>query len=396
MRTAIIGGRVLDGTGDPPIDDGLVVVSGNVIEHAGHRGGYKLEGDISRVDARGKTILPGLFNCHAHLCHPEPQDPEFSWPTPAVSILLATKYARQTLESGVTTVRDMGSYHDGTVGLRDAIARGVIVGPRILVSVRPITITGGHWHFVGVEADGPDDVRRKAREQLKAGADHIKLMATAGVGTPGQRGTETQFTREEIAAAVDVAERAGKRVAAHAHADQGVLDCVEAGVTTIEHGSGISQRTATLMAERGVFLVPTMQVLYFIAERGSEIGVPAWKVENSKRRLEIRARNLPVALREGVLLAFGTDSGGRYSPHGEIVTEMKLLHDLGVSTSDVIHCATLASARACGMDDRLGSLEAGKLADVVVVDGNPLDDFEAFRKVVMVLKEGELVVNKSA
>ena len=258
METLVlVGATLIDGTGAEPVRGRAVVVEGDRITQVVH-GARAPRG--RRIDLSGFTLLPGLINCHVHLCFGAEADPvrALKDEPPALTALKVLRRAHETVEAGVTTVRDLGGREYVELAVRRAIAEGLFPGPRILGAGRPVCMTGGHGNFVGREADGPDDVRKAVREQLKAGVDVIKLIATGGVMTPGVEPGSPQLTLDEMRAGVEEATKAGRRTAAHAQGSTGIADAVEAGITTIEHGIFLTDEIIAAMKRRGVFLVPTL------------------------------------------------------------------------------------------------------------------------------------------
>jgi imidazolonepropionase-like amidohydrolase len=312
----------------------------------------------------------------------------------ATTALRAAVHAKKTLESGVTTVRDMGGKNYIDLALRDAIAGGMIPGPRMLASGRPVVMTGGHGWPMAREADGPDEVRKAVREQLKAGADVIKLMATGGVMTPGVEPGSPQLTLEELKAGVEEAGKAGRRTASHAQGTTGIKNAVLAGITSIEHGIFLTDEVIELMLERGTYLVPTLVAPYWIVKKGRAAGIPDYAVKKSEDVIEAHLASFRKALAAGVKIAFGTDAGTPFNEHGANTFELELMVENGMSPMQALEAGTRVSAELLGIADKVGTLEPGKLADVVVVAGNPLDDIKAVREVRLVIKEGRIVKEK--
>jgi imidazolonepropionase-like amidohydrolase len=281
-RTVLTGATLLDGSGAPPVAGRAVVVEGGRIA-AVVAEREAPAGTALRLD--GLTLLPGLINCHVHLCFGGEADPAAALQRDsyATTVIKAVLRARHTVEAGVTTVRDLGGRDYAELSVRDAIRAGLIPGPRVLAAGRGICITGGHgWHLIGREADGADDVRKAVREQIKAGADVVKLFATGGVMTPGVDPNAAQLTLDEVRAAIEEARKAGRRTAAHAQGSDGIAHCLEGGITTIEHGIFLTEALCRRMAGDGVALVPTLIAPAAIARGGLAAGIPEFAVRKSE------------------------------------------------------------------------------------------------------------------
>jgi imidazolonepropionase-like amidohydrolase len=313
----------------------------------------------------------------------------------ATTVIKAVLRARQTVEAGVTTVRDLGGRDYAELSVRDAIRQGLITGPRVLCAGRGICMTGGHgWNLIGREADGPDDVRKAVREQLKAGADVIKIFATGGVMTPGVEPNSAQLTRDEVRAAIEEARKAGRRTAAHAMGGDGIANCLEGGITTIEHGVFLTEALCERMARDGVALVPTLIAPAAIAAGGVAIGIPEYAVRKSLAVADRHLEGFRLALRAGVSIAAGTDAGTPCNPHGTLVPELALMVKGGMAPAAVVHAATAAAARALGLEDETGRIAPGLAADLLAVDGNPAERVEALDEVRLVIAQGRIVVNR--
>jgi imidazolonepropionase-like amidohydrolase len=395
-RLILSGAALIDGTGAAPVKGRAVVVEGDRIVAVTPEG--RDPGGAAVLHLDGLTLLPGLINCHVHFClggEPDParvlaQDP------PATRVLKAALRARQTIEAGVTTVRDLGGVDGIALAIRDATRAGLIPGPRVLAAARGICMTGGHgWQF-GREADGADDVRKAVREQLKAGADVIKIFATGGVMTPGVEPGSPQLTPEEIRAAIEEARKAGRRTAAHAQAEQGIAACVDAGIDSIEHGIFLTEPIAQKMAKEGIALVATLIAPEQIVIHGVRAGIPEHAVRKSEA---VRARHLEsfhMAVRAGVPIAAGTDAGTPLNPHGSIVPELALMVKAGMTPLETIRAATATAARLVDLGQELGTIAPGLAADLVAVDGHPEERVEALADVRLVLTSGRIVVNRVA
>ncbi len=396
MGILFVNGRVLVGDGGKP-ERASVLVEGEKIAKV-WEGEAHLPQGVQQEDISGCTLLPGLIDAHVHICldgSPDPMGVLECTPDTLLA-LRAAHHARQTLLSGVTSVRDMGGKNGVDLILRDAIRGGLIAGPRMLASGRPIVMTGGHGWQMAREADGPHEVRKAAREQIKAGADLIKLMATGGVMTKGVEPGSAQLSEEEIRAAVEEAHKAGRLCATHAQGTQGILNALRAGIDSIEHGVFLSEEALDLMLQRDVPLVPTISALHCIEEKGVQAGIPAFAVEKTKRLREDFLRSVSMAKKAGVRVAMGTDAGTPFNLHGENSRELELLVSLGgFSAGEAIKAATQVGAQVLGWDTELGTVQEGKLADILVVRGNPLENLGLLRdrrEILWILKGGKPVV----
>lgn len=329
-------------------------------------------------DHSSRVVLPGLIDLHEHLNG----DDEYAFsdgsvdPTAAEWGLVLARQARRVLARGVTTVRLVGAPDHVDFDLRRAIARGVAVGPRMVCAGQPICMTGGHGWFMGLEADGPAEAARAARRQVKAGADWIKLMASGGVGVTreGEEPGQPEMTVEEMRAAVNAAHFAGIKATAHADGVPGIRNALEAGIDCIEHGIFMREEEARFMAEHRVVLVPTMSTMHGIAHRAEELNLPRSWVPIAESVLEPHAASLEAAVRAGVTIGAGTDG------FGDIVDEVRMIRDAGLSDWDALGTATWGAADILGLGHRIGRLEAGYAADWIAVEADPLSDLEALRR----------------
>ena len=373
-----------------------VLIDGNRIAAVGRPDDFGSDPGIESLDVSGKTILPGLSNNHVHLGWSG-----MGWDGGPMGILRdqalsdsdgihgikAVANLRKSLRAGLTSLRDLGMNNSG-FDAKDALTRGMVKGPRLEIAGRALMCTGGHTWWCGREADGVDGVREAVREQMKNGADIIKIMASER--TP-------QFSQEELQAAADETHRYGKKITTHATIPDAIRNVVNAGFDSIEHGGPAADDVLETMAERGVMVVPTLSPFILQTELGPSRGMPDDVLAARHVRFE---KNPPgkalVKMREaGIKFAFGTDAGSPCVPHDEIVSEMESLLRFDVVTSqlDVLQMLTVNSAELRGDADKLGTLDVGKLADLVVVDGDPLEDISALRNVVHVFLDGEHLVN---
>jgi imidazolonepropionase-like amidohydrolase len=395
MTVALLEGRVIVGDGRVFEKASVLVEGDRIVRVSAKR--LTAPKSARRIPLAGCTLLPGFIDAHIHICMDAGPDPIAGalQETVALATLKAAKHARETLMAGVTTVRDMGGRDGVDLGLKQAIRMGLVPGPRMLVSGRLICMTGGHGWQVGCEADGVDAVRRAAREQIKSGVDIVKLMATGGVLTPAVEPGSEQYTEAELRAGIEEAHKVGKRTATHAMGTRGILNALRAGIDSIEHGVYLDEEAVALMKKRGVPLIPTIAALYHIETRGLAAGIPAFAVEKTSRVKPFHLASLRLAHEAGLDVAAGTDAGTPFNRHGENLMEIKLLVDYGgFSAAAAIEAGTRVSAKVLGLEKDLGTVEEGKLADLVVVEGNPLEDIGrlADRKAIRLVVQGGRIV----
>ncbi len=409
--------RLIDGTGAPPRDQQALLVKDKRIAALGSEAEVVQANDVPpdarRIDLKGKTLLPGFIDCHVHLMwNPDPKAPPQRYTKIPVrdeaywkcrSLLYAVTACRMTIEAGFTTVQDLGNPNDAIFALRDSMAAGEYLGPRILASGKCITHTGGHGtegaeDFAHV-ADGPDEVFKAVRKQIVAGADVIKLMGgTRPALSPPFRGRQG-YTTEEMKPGVEEAHRAGLRVAVHAHSDtQGIKNSILAGVDSIEHGFPLDEEGAQMMVERGTFLCPTLSVNPASLE-AIRLGVWAYKgsEEQVKRMAEYAPRTIEIAHKAGVKIALGTDAAMPLVMHGGNAREFELMVEYGLSPMESLLAGTRNAAQNLRLIDQIGTLEAGKNADLVVVDGDPLEDIRILKQlecIKLVIKDGAVVIDR--
>ncbi|HET7258619.1 MAG TPA: amidohydrolase family protein [Candidatus Acidoferrum sp.] len=355
------------------------------------------------IDLSKFTVLPGLIDCHTHLADlADPEPLHVLQKTSAEIAYAAIPNARVTLLAGFTTVRDVGTYRAfNDVALRDAIARGDVIGPRMFVAGAYITISQGAGAMTGLapdiqlpwdlhfgEANSPWEVRQKIRELAHRGADHIKILSSGAVLTHGSNPKSIEFTPEELQAAVDEARNFGLRVAAHAHAAEGIKNAISAGVASVEHATLIDDEGIALAKERGTYLDMDIYDEECIQEAGKRSQEPAEFLEHDRELGEIQRRNFTKALRAGVKLAFGTDAG--VCPHGINARQFAFMVKYGMTPLQAIQSATVSAADLLGKSDALGSLRPGKYADIIAVSGNPLEDVRVLENVKFVMKEGKV------
>lgn len=388
-KLVVRGGTVIDGTGRAPIRDAAIVVEGDRITQVGAMKDFApdaLNGSATRViDAKGKWVIPGMFNLHEHLDNHRGTNTFQARAAQPTEVLLirAFRNALSSLIHGVTTVRDMGAKGDTNLYMRDAINSGQLLGPRVFACGQPISMTGGHGSEICVEADGVDGVRLAARKQLKLGADLIKVMASGGYVNQGRdQPWSPQLTKDEMRAAIDEAHNAGKPTGAHCHPARAIKAVIEAGVDTIEHGALMEKDSAELMEKQNVYLVPTLDESWMIAEHGEELGRPKWLVQACREKLDHRLEVFAYAISGKVKCGVGTDVAG------EMGREMSHMIDAGMSNLDALVAATRHGAEVLRIQDQVGTLEDGKYADLVILDADPLVDILTVDSPRLVVKGG--------
>jgi imidazolonepropionase-like amidohydrolase len=400
--TIIHAGRVIDGRGDMPQVEMSIVIEGDRITKLVR--GYIPAGNGDKlIELKSHTVMPGLMDMHTHLTSQHSKDSytERFFMDQADYAFRSTMFARATLMAGFTTVRDLGDNGVNTIALRKAVQQGWIAGPRIFTSGKSLATTGGHADpsnalrgdfrrdtgpLEGV-INGPDDARKAVRLRYKDGADLIKLTATGGVLSLAASGQNPQFTDEELRAVVSTARDYGMTIAVHAHGTEGIRRAILAGVDSIEHGTFMTDELIELMKKTGTFWVPTNLAGEWVAEKAKEPGYFPEIVRPKAAAIGPAIREtFAKAQAAGVKIAFGTDSG--VSPHGQNAREFELMVAGGMPPMKAIQSATLQAARLLRIDDRLGTLEPDKLADVVAVPGDPLENMRAMHDVVFVMKEG--------
>ena len=401
--TAIRASRLIDGTGIAPVADAVVVVRGERIEAVGPAASVTIPAGARVIDLPGYTLLPGLVDCHVHITGMpgDGGDTAELKETDAHKAIYGVVNARTTLEAGFTTVRDVGAGSYATVALREQIDKGLVPGPRLLVATRGLGITGGHGDINGWSpeldlpgtteiADGVEELRKAVRRQVKFGADFIKVVASGGVLSSGDAPSAVQYTFEELKTVVEEASHSGRKVAAHAHGAASIVDAARAGVASIEHGSLVDDAGVRAMKEHGTYMVPTLYTLDFIVDEGAAHGVPEYGIAKARAMRQAQRENLRRAWQAGVKFAYGTDAA--VFPHGRNGRDFDILvRQLGVPPLEAIRMATASAADLLGLADRVGTLKANLLADLVAVEGDPLDDIRRLERVAFVMKGGQVV-----
>jgi imidazolonepropionase-like amidohydrolase len=400
-RVILRAGKVLDVKSGRTLSNQAIVIEAGKIVSIG--GDAKPNTGDQVIELPNATVLPGLIDAHTHLTG----DPrQIGYQALGISVPRATltgaHNARVTLEAGFTTVRNVGAEAFSDVALRDAINDGDIPGPRMLVSGPALGITGGHcdenllpyeFHYSGEGvADGVEGVQRKTREVIKYGADLIKICATGGVLSHGDNPQASQYTLEEMKAIVADAHRLGRKVAAHAHGAQGILWASQAGVDSIEHGSYIDDAAIAEMKKNGTYLVPTLYLADWFLANAEQLHVPAEYIAKGRAAMSAARKNVGHAFSSGVKVGFGTDAA--VYPHGLNAHEFAVMVKLGLTPLQAIQSATVNDADLLGWSDKIGTIEPGKWADLIAVDGDPLQDVTMLERVKFVMKGGDVVKNE--
>ena len=401
----LTGGVLIDGTGRDPIPNASVVIGddGRITE-AGALARLPLDAEV--YDVGGRTIMPGLMDAHVHFMLAGERDFEsvFLKQTSEYMAIKATVSARNLLDAGFTTVRDVGAPGRLALSLRDAVNAGLVPGPRILAAGRIITATSGHVDLLppgvsrvdgtaGRIADGPAEILRAVREQVKVGADLIKFCATGGVMDPQLAPDVPEYSAEEVQTLITEAHKMKKPVAAHVHGAEGAKIAIRAGVDTIEHGTMLDEEAVQLMREAGTVLVPTLTPSHQVRQQGDAANLPAHVMEKFAVTSAAHAQSLTMAIEAGVSLALGTDAGTPFYPHGLNAIELQLMVAEGLSPMATIVAATSGAAKALRVDKSTGSLVPGKLADLLVVDGDPLADIALLQdqsRLHLILQSGQV------
>lgn len=401
QKTVINAGRLLDVKTGRVLTNQQIVIEGDKIVSIGPATATPAGAQV--INLPNSIVLPGLIDAHTHLTF---ENTKLGYEGLGVSVpretLTGAKNARLTLMAGFTTVRNLGATGYSDVALRDAINDGDVPGPRMLVSGPALSITGGHCddnllpfeyhHTADGVADGIPAVQHRVREVIKYGADVIKVCATGGVMSKGDDPNTSQYTLEEMKALVVDAHRLGRKVAAHAHGAQGVTWASEAGVDSIEHGHLMNEESIATLKKNGTYLVPTLYLTEWWAENGSKMHMPDFIVTKMKSVSAQSEKNLQKAFQAGVKIALGTDAA--VYPHGLNAHELAVYVKLGLTPLQAIQAATINDADLLGWADKIGTIESGKLADIIAVDGDPLKDVTTLQNVRFVMKGGQVFKNE--
>ncbi len=401
----IHNGILIDGNGGRPVSNAAILIKNNMVEYAGAEDSLDLpSAEIKKIDAGGGYLLPGFIDTHLHLLAQGFRMEDNLYTPLSLYFYQGVENMRLTLMAGVTTVRDAGL---ADIGVKRAIEKDIFPGPRVQISVMPLSITGGHFDFhlnsgfdmkisypgfPGAVCDGPEEVRKRAREVLRAGAEIIKVMVTGGVMSANDSPEHPQFTPEELEVIVEEANYRGVKVMAHAHGVEGIKNALNAGISSIEHGTFIDEESIQLMLEKEAYLIPTLVAGDYLREQAETGGLPEYSQQGAIHVVEILVENMKNAYQAGVKIVMGTDSG--VLPHGKNLRELDLLCEVGMTPMEAIMAGTKNAAQCLGWEEKVGTLEEGKLADVVISKTDPLSDIKSLGNpdnIVMVIKDGKIV-----
>jgi len=399
-RVAVRAARMIDPASATVVRSAVVLIEGDRIAAAGPN--VQVPKGVQVIDLGGATLLPGLIDAHAHVTS-QPSENYYVdrfRRSPVDEAVTAHVYARRTLEAGFTTIRNLGAAEYIDVALRDAISRGDVPGPRIVAATLPLSATGGHGDLNGFSpylrfeqtsdiADGVDEIRKAIRTRVKYGADVIKILATAGVLSEEESVGAPQYSQEEMNAAVEEAAMWGRRVAAHAHGAEGIKRAIRAGVASVEHASFIDDEGIRLAREKGTYLVMDIYNDDYILQEGAKAGMLPESIEKERKIGRLQRENFGKAWKAGARMAFGTDAG--VYPHGDNAKQFAYMVKYGMSPARPIRAQPSSAADAINRKDDVGTVEAGKFADIIAVRGDPLSDITLLEHVPFVMKGGEIL-----
>ncbi|MBF0279915.1 MAG: amidohydrolase family protein [SAR324 cluster bacterium] len=390
MKTLYRNARVIDGSGSTLEDHGILVNNERVECLAPMATFEGFTGET--VELMGKTLLPGLIDCHVHLLSGGEANPKavVDKMSPGEIAIRGLLHARNSVLGGITALRDCGGRDFLEFSVRDACNRGDFSGPTIRAAGQMICMTGGHGNSNGRVADGVDEVVKAVREQIHAGCDLVKIMATGGVMTPGVNPEDAHYSAEEMAAGISEGHRFHKKSASHAQGSQGILNAVHGGIDSIEHGIFMTEECVEEMLKRGTYLVPTLSAVVNIL-KGADQGIPSYVVEKSLRVAEFHRKSIMMFYKAGGKIAMGTDAGTPFNIHGKNAEELANMVELGISPMDSIVFSTAHGADLIGLEEE-GRVRDGAMADLLVVDGNPLEDIRMIADSAnhyLVLKRGK-------
>jgi imidazolonepropionase-like amidohydrolase len=395
MSAVIHNIRILDGSGSAAIEPGWIAVTGERISEVGQGSPGAIGPGTLAIDGQGRTVVPGLIDAHTHVAGLHRFERDRNSPPDAVAAdtIDVLQGLDRIVRSGLTTIRDCGYPHHGVFAIREGADRGAFISPRLLLSGRAICATDGHGASLSVQVTGSDEARRAVRIEAKAGADWIKLMLTGGTATPGEAVSDVQLTIDEARAAVEEAHRRGRRVCAHCSNLAGTYLALDAGVDSIEHGIAIDDAAARRMADQGVWLASTLLCTQTEGLAGPDSGIPEHVRRKGAEIFRQQQESFQRALAAGVRIAAATDAQVPYLPLGAqtLASELALMQDLGMSPVRALQAATGEAAELLGLGSETGTLERGRMADLLLVRADPTEDIRAVGAPILVMKGGRVV-----
>lgn len=399
----LAGCRLIDGVSDAPRENHYVEVRHGKVVAAGPVAKAPKDKGVHRYDCQGRTVMPGLIDCHVHMVYAGAKNMEEAMRFPVeAAVINAVVHARAILNAGFTAVREVGTIGNTSVAMRDAVAARKIYGPKVVASGRGIGTTGSgndvlppHWESTAgrLVVDGVDAIRKAVRRQTREGVDNIKFIASGGEFHPTNYTWMTTISEDELRAGIEEAKRWGKTVAVHAQSYDSVKFALRAGADTIEHGTRLDEESIELFRKSKAYLVPTLCTLYSVLNLGEKLGLSKKQRDEMKVNQPLWEASIREAHRAGVQIASGGDLGNRM-PHGDNAVELEYLATLGIPAMSVLQAATSVAARAIGRGDRFGAVKPGLEADLLVVDGDPLADLRVLQeesRLNMVFQDGEMV-----
>lgn len=401
----IYNGTLIDGNGSIPIPKAAILIKDNKIIDVGTENSIKLpDQEIKKIDAHDMFILPGFIDTHVHIMANGFKLEDTMYNPLSFYFYRGAENLKNTLNAGVTTIRDAGL---ADIGVKKAVEEGLIPGPRLLISVVPLSISGGHFDLMlnsGFDmrvsypglpesvCDGKEEVRKKSREILRAGADFIKVMVTGGVMSANDGPEHTQFTIEELEVMVEEGKfHDDVKVMAHGHGSEGIKNALKAGVYSIEHGTYLDEETIQMMVDQGTYLIPTCVVIKYNKKFAEEGDLPEYSIEQAIEIADIHDKNIRKAYEAGIRIVMGTDCG--VVPHGLNLEELSFLCDIGMSPEESIMAGTKYAAECLEMDDKIGTIEKGKFADIIISKKDPIAHIKSLGNpdnIVLVMKEGKI------
>jgi imidazolonepropionase-like amidohydrolase len=406
-KSLVLMGKIIDGTGKDPIDDGVIIVEEGKISKVGSKKEISTLKDTNFLE--GNILMPGMIDSHVHLCiNGEPDTIKvFINSTLSAYAIKATLYVKRSLEAGFTTLRSLGEPGYLGISIRDAVNQGIIPGSRIFTSGATLSITGGAGTFLppwinaeismDIFADGVEEVRKVVRKLVGTGVNLIKILATGGIMSIATEPGVQSYNLDEIETAVFEAHKLGRKVSAHVEGLSGAKDCIRANVDTLEHGIELDQEAVEMMKEKGTFLVPTLLAPYNICKHGVKAGIQEYAVKKSEKVMKKHTESFKLAYQAGVKIAMGTDTGTPFSQHGNNAEELALYIKNGMKPMEAIVSATKTASEAIGIDHYIGTLEKGKVADILILSDDPLADITVLQqkeKISTVIKDGEIAYQR--